>query len=298
MVRCLESILKQDHTSVEVIISDDSPDEDIKQVIQPFRDRLRISYFHNHPALGSPKNWNAALDKGKGDYLLLLHQDDWLHADDALSSLLKGSVDHNADFVFCQNTAIDEDGNKLILQARPRLLHTMSKHPDHLLLAQVIGPPSNTLLRRTVTTRYDERFIWLVDVDYYSRMLKERYRYHYIDRHLVSIGLHEDQTTVFCRLHADIIFKENIWFAGKIGAPAFRDILIYDYYWRLLRNYNIRSIENIEANKLKADEIPPVIIQMLNFQKKFTLPLLKKGAVSKSLMSLAYLNWRLNPSGR
>src|SRR3954463_15956410 len=42
VVRCLESILKQDYTSVEVIISDDSPDEDIKQVIQPFRDRLRI----------------------------------------------------------------------------------------------------------------------------------------------------------------------------------------------------------------------------------------------------------------
>jgi hypothetical protein len=226
--------------------------------------------------------------------LLLLHQDDWFHAPDALSTLLKGSIDHGADFVFCQNTAIDEDGKKVILQARPQLLHTMARHPNHLLLAQVIGPPSNTLLKRTVSTRYDERFIWLVDVDYYSRILKEGHSYHYIERHLVSIGLHEDQTTVFCRLHADIIFRENIWFAGKIGAAAFRDILIFDYYWRLLRNDNIRSMQDIEVNKLKPDEVPPVIVYMLNFQKKFKLSLLKKGMISKSLMSLCYLRWRIN----
>jgi glycosyltransferase involved in cell wall biosynthesis len=296
VVRCLESILKQDYKSVEVIISDDSPDEDIKQVIQPFSAQLNISYFHNQPALGSPKNWNAALDKGKGAYLLLMHQDDWFHAPDALSALLKASVEHNADFVFCQNTAIDEDGKKIILQARPQLLRTMASHPNHLLLAQVIGPPSNTLLKRSVATRYDEKFIWLVDVDYYSRMLKEGYRYHYIERHLVSIGLHEDQTTVFCRLHADIIFKENIWFAGKIGAAAFHDILIFDYYWRLLRNNNIRSIEDIEANNLKREEVPAVILHMLTFQKKIKPELLKNGPLSKSFMSLCYLGLRLNPS--
>jgi glycosyltransferase involved in cell wall biosynthesis len=296
VVRCLQSIIRQNYKNVEVIISDDSPDEDIKQVIAPFTTQVSIHYFSNRPALGSPRNWNAALDRAHGDYLMLMHQDDWFHADDALSSFLDGLRQSQADFVFCRNTAVDEEGKETILQALPRLLKEMKEKPNQLVLAQVIGPPSNTLLKRTVTTRYDERFIWLVDVDYYSRLLRSGYNYFYIDRHLVSIGLHEDQTTIFCRNNPDVIFKENVWFAGKIGAEGFRDILIYDYYWRLLRNYKIRSVADMEANHLKPEEIPAVIRQMLDFQKKFSLSILRNGVISKSLMTISYLRWKSKPS--
>jgi glycosyltransferase involved in cell wall biosynthesis len=293
VVRCLESIIKQDYKLVEVIISDDSPDEDIKVAIQPYLNQLTVKYFHNKVALKTPKNWNAALDKGTGDLLLLLHQDDWFHSEDALSTFVKGFEQSNADFVFCQNTAIDEEGNKIILQAIPSLLKEMDKKPNHLLLAQVIGPPSNTMIKRSVKIKYDERFIWLVDVDYYSRMLKAGYKYKYINRHLVSIGLHEDQTTVFCRMNSDIIFKENIWFANKLETNAFKDIYIYDYYWRLLRNYKVRSIEDIRANNVQLSELPGVIKFMLNFQKRFPLSMLKNGIISKFLMTLNYLTWKL-----
>lgn len=291
MVRCLESIIRQDYKNVEVIISDDTPGEDIKQAVEGYKDRVEIKYYHNQPSLGSPKNWNAALDKGSGEFLLLLHQDDWFHAPNALSLFLKEFLP-GVDFVFCRNTAIDEEGNEKILQAIPRLLKEMAEKPNQLVLAQVIGPPSNTMIRKYVDTRYDERFIWLVDVDYYSRMLKAGYKYRYIDQHLVSIGLHEDQTTVFCRNNADIIFKENIWFANKMGSDAFKDLLIYDYYWRLLRNYKIRSIIDIEANKVAVGEIPPVIMHMLSFQKKLPFSLLKIGAASKILMVMNYSSWK------
>jgi hypothetical protein len=110
---------------------------------------------------------------------------------------------------------------------------------------------------------------------------------------LVSIGLHEDQTTVFCRTNNDIIFKENIWFANKIGMQAFNDILIYDYYWRLLRNDKIRSIKDILANNIQENEIPGVIFHMLNFQKKIPLSLLKRGLISKSLMAVSFLIWKI-----
>src|SRR6185503_4160236 len=102
VVRCLESIIKQDYKFVEVIISDDSPGEDIKQAIEPFTKSLDIKYFHNDQSLGSPKNWNAALDKAAGEFLLLLHQDDWFHADNALSLFKTALTDENVDFAFCQ----------------------------------------------------------------------------------------------------------------------------------------------------------------------------------------------------
>ena len=295
VVRCLESIMQQSYKHVEVIISDDSPDEDIKLAIEPFINKLKIRYVPNEPALKSPKNWNAALDKSSGELMLLLHQDDWFHHPEALL-LFVAEFEKNpkVDFVFCQNTAIDETGKKYILQARPQLLTQLSQKPNHLLLAQVIGPPSNTMLRRTVRTRYDENFIWLVDVDYYSRILKEGYHYSYLPMHLITIGLHEDQTTVFCRTNDSIILKENILFANKLEMEAFQDILIYDYYWRLLRNYKVRSPEDLLKAGLSKGDIPTVIRHMINSQKNLSDSLLKKGILSKGFMAINYLSWRRN----
>ncbi len=284
----------QDYKNVEVIISDDSPDEDIKAVMERYTNRLAVQYYHNQPPLRSPANWNNALDKSSGAYVLLLHQDDWFHAPTALSQFAQALEDPAIDFVFCRNTAIDESGKDTVLQALPGLLHTMAQKPNHLLRAQVIGPPSNTMLRRSVPLRYDEQFIWLVDVDYYSRLLKEGHRYRYLDEHLVSIGLHSDQTTEFCRANNDIIIRENILFAAKLKEADFHDILIFDYYWRLLRNSSIRSLEDLLANKVDPRIIPKVILHMIRSQKKIVPSLLKKGALSKAAMSLSYTAWRLH----
>ncbi|MFY7694617.1 MAG: glycosyltransferase family 2 protein [Sediminibacterium sp.] len=290
VIRAIQSIAKQDHKNVEIILSDDSPSSDLKLAIQPYISELDIKYYHNQPALKSPINWNNALDKATGDFYMLLHQDDWLESDKALSIFLKAfSENPSVGFVFCKNTAIQPDGQIITLQAIPSLLMDMSKRPHHILRANVIGPPSNTMLRKGIQIRYDESYIWLVDVDYYIQLLTKGYQYHYLDQHLVSIGLHEDQTTVFCRNNEDVIVKENIWFAHKLGNAAFNDVLIYDYYWRLLRNYSIRSIADLNAMGVENPKILWVIRKMLNVQMKFPLALLKIGPISKLLMFSCYL---------
>jgi glycosyltransferase involved in cell wall biosynthesis len=290
VIRAIQSIAKQDHKNVEIILSDDSPSSDLKLAIQPYISELDIKYYHNQPALKSPMNWNNALDKATGDFYMLLHQDDWLESDKALSIFLKAFSDNpSVGFVFCKNTAIQPDGQIITLQAIPSLLKDMSKRPHHILRANVIGPPSNTILRKEISIRYDESYIWLVDVDYYIQLLTKGYQYHYLDQHLVSIGLHEDQTTVFCRNNEDVIVKENIWFAHKLGNAAFNDVLIYDYYWRLLRNYSIRSIADLNAMGVENPKILWVIRKMLNVQMKFPLALLKIGPISKLLMFSCYL---------
>ena len=290
VVRAIQSVQKQSYKHVEIIISDDSPNEDIKIAIQSYISELNIKYYHNNPALKSPKNWNNAINKASGDYYMLLHQDDWLDSSDCLATYIAAFKGHpNAQFVFCKNTAIQPDGTKLTLQYLTSLLKDMHKRPNHILRANVIGPPSNTMLKKGVDVAYDEDYIWLVDVDYYVALLKKGYEYVYLDQHLVSIGLHEEQTTVFCRNNEDVIVKENIWFAEKIGNQAFEDILIYDYYWRLIRNYKIRSIDDLVKTGVAETSILPVIKKMLSLQRKFPLSLLKLGPFSKLLMSICYL---------
>lgn len=292
VVRLVKSVLQQDYKNVEIIISDDSPDEDTKQAILPFQNILSIRYFHNQPALTSPRNWNYALQQAAGELVVLMHQDDWYASESALSTYVDAFRDVSVDFVFCRNTGVDEAGKKVILQAIPSLLNQMAKKPNHLLLAQVIGPPSNTMLRRRVNLRYDERFVWLVDVDYYVRLLKKGCAYRYIEKHLVSIGLHQDQMTEFCRANNHIIFKENVWFAGKLEPEAFFDIRIYDYYWRLLRNDRIRTLRDIEDRQVRREEIPSVLQHMLHLQSRFPTKVLQNGVFSKCLMTWSYLRWR------
>ena len=289
VVRAIQSILKQSYKKIEIIISDDSPNEDIKIAIQPYISDIDIKYYHNQPALKSPMNWNNALDKATGDYVMLLHQDDWLHDANALELYLNSFLKHpELGFVFCKNTAIQPDGVQLNLQAIKSLLGNMDQKPHHILRANVIGPPSNVMLKRSIPVRYDENYIWLVDVDYYVQLLEAGYSYKYLDQHLVSIGLHEDQTTVFFRNNEDLIVKENIHFAHKLGQSAFSDILIYDYYWRLLRNYKIRSVDTLHAYGVVPEKILPIILHQLNWEKHCPMWLLKFGPFSKLLMSLNY----------
>jgi len=292
VTRVLDSLLQQTYRKVEVVISDDTPDDTVKIAIEPYKNQLSIRYTQNNPALRSPMNWNNAIAGAKGEFFILLHQDDWLHDQQALEKYLKAFDAHpEAGFVFCKNIGVDETGKQTVLQHIPSLLHRLTKTPLHLVLAQVIGPPSNTMLRCAIREQiqYDEELIWLVDVDYYVRILQAGFDYVYLDEHLVSIGLHADQTTVFVRNNDSIILKENCLFAFKIGEQAFSDIRIYDYFWRLLRNHSVRSLEDIVQTGIAEERIIGVIRHMLRLQTKFSLKQLRSGILSKSLMFFSYL---------
>ena len=54
VLRLLDAVLKQDYKDVEVVITDDSPNDDIKIAIAPYLSQLNVQYYRNIPALGSP----------------------------------------------------------------------------------------------------------------------------------------------------------------------------------------------------------------------------------------------------
>src|SRR5687767_10131720 len=149
--RLLISVLNQDYKNVEVIISDDSTNNGVKRVFEEYQARISIRYYYHQPPLKTPKNWNYALDMAQGDYVMLVHQDDWFYAPTSLSTYIKAFDSHDdIDFVFSRNTAVTEEGHEIVLQGIPSLLHTLEKRFNHLLRFNVIGPPSNTMLRKGI----------------------------------------------------------------------------------------------------------------------------------------------------
>ncbi len=81
----LKSILSQSFKNFEIIIQDDSSNDNIKEVIKSFNDK-RIKFFRNRKNLGYPKNLEAARKHAKGDIIYLMGQDDILGKDALLNT--------------------------------------------------------------------------------------------------------------------------------------------------------------------------------------------------------------------
>jgi glycosyltransferase involved in cell wall biosynthesis len=290
--RLLDSVLLQSYSRTEIIVSDDSAGEDIKNALSVYNDILDIRYFKNIPPLKTPANWNQALDKAGGDLLMLMHQDDWFANAGAIKKYVEAfERNPDADFVFCRSRAFDEKiHSKKIISGHREILSGLQKHPEKLLLGNVIGPPSNLMFRKKIATRYNEPYIWLVDVEYYIRLLNAGHRFFFLDEPLVAVGLHDQQTTVFVQQNKKIILKEYLLLSSGLGANCFSNWRIYDLYWRLLRNYKVRDNENLSAISIVYENLPPVIKQLMSFQRKIPSTILQIGLFSKILMWLAFLN--------
>lgn len=290
--RCLSSIAMQTYKRVEVLVSDDSPDDGVKIVAERFVHQLRMNYVRNDFPLGPPANWNAALRMARGEYVMVLHHDDSFALPESLSLFLRAfQNDPAVDFVFARNSSI-ELASKGHSYARQNFL-TYYADPELLLTGNTIGAPSNLMLKASAVEWYNEKLKWVVDIEMYIRLFRKKAVFDYIDKFLVNIGIHAEQVTNECIGDFDILLYENIVVASD-EKFRLRSLKLYDFYWRLLRNAGIRTIEALINLQISEDELPAFIRQIVSFQRKLPLALLRVGAVSKIFMTLAYLQFRFN----
>ncbi|HET7117215.1 MAG TPA: hypothetical protein VFI29_12030, partial [Hanamia sp.] len=73
----------------------------------------------------------------------------------------------------------------------------------------------------------------------------------------------------------------------KMGFPILRNVFVYDYYWRFYRNLGIRNVEDVK--KYYNEPLHSMLKQMIRFQNKIPVSVLKIGIISKILMSGNYL---------
>jgi glycosyltransferase involved in cell wall biosynthesis len=77
--------------SLEIIISDDSTEPDCRHVSEEVLSKWtgRWKYVRNIPSLGMAQNWNHSIQYASGQYILVLHDDDYLLSD-GISSIFQG----------------------------------------------------------------------------------------------------------------------------------------------------------------------------------------------------------------
>lgn len=287
--RLLDSVASQTFKDFELIVSDDSNDNSVKDLLVSYNNKFAIQYFKNEPALGTPANWNFSISKAMGVWIKLMHDDDWFTHDQSLEFFAEAAKDKpDVPFLFSAFQNITYSTGKVeVVKCNfiDRLI--LSLTPLHLFKRVYIGNPSCTMIRRDIGLLYDTRFKFVVDFEYYIRCMYKTKSYWYIDKVLLNIGFHEDQVTKYTFLVPEVQIPENLVLAEELGYTIFRNILVYDYYWRMFRNLGVR--DGAEIKKYYNGTVHPLINQIISSQKNIPVAMLKIGIISKLCMFITYL---------
>ena len=75
---CIESVLSQDYKDMELIVFDNANTDNTAEVVNSYSSDKRLKYFRTDSVVSVTDNWNNALKKSSGDYVLMMGDDDFL----------------------------------------------------------------------------------------------------------------------------------------------------------------------------------------------------------------------------
>lgn len=290
--RLLDSLEIQSFEDFEVLISDDSPDNAVQELVAGYEGRLPgLRYWHNRPAKGMPENWNTVIDAAKGTWIKIMHDDDWLLTPGALGAFA-AATDTTADFIFCnyENNFMGGNGEieKKVDMFFPKYqLERVTAEPLLLLAENIVGPPSVCMVRASAGARYDARLRWRVDIDYYKNVLVNNPSAQLLEDILVGVGMNPEQITNQTKNIPEVELPEALILTEKYGTASLRNWRIYDSWWRMFRNMHIYSY--VQLQQYAPGPWPPVITSMLGFIEKLPKIFFKTGVTSKLSMLVSFL---------
>ena len=247
--KALNSILIQTHKNYEVIITDDTPDSSIEDVYNEFKDQMTIKYYRNDQRKGSPENWNEAMRRAQGEYIKILHHDDWFPEKDSLAKFVS-MLDRNqkADFAFSSSANFTPDGKlHSIHQAGRYKLFVLRKNPKILYAGNFIGAPSATIFRKKINLYFDPQFKWVVDYDFYLRVLEMNNNFEYSAEPLIAISMESpEKVTADCLDNKEVEIGEYLKLVQKNNSTNVLNFFQYIYVWYLLDKFKIKNLEDVK----------------------------------------------------
>ncbi len=288
--RNLDALVNQTFRDFEVILSDDSPDESVAEIAAAYENRLNIIYLKNTPAKGTPANWNFAMQHASGEFIKLMHDDDWFATNTALQQYYDCLLTNpGVDFCFSAFYNVNIGSGKVEPVFCSPFNRYLLKHSRYNLFKRnFIGPPSVVFQRNRGEIFYDEKLKWLVDFEGYIRFLQTKSNILYLDKNLVNIGISGEQVTSSTQHDRTVVLPESLYFLKKHGLHILNNLYVYDYYWRMLRNFSVANTGDLAAAGWD-DIVPERLSKMIYAQQKIPKSFLHIGLVSKLCMLASYL---------
>ncbi len=188
--RSIESVLMQTYTAIEIVITDDSSNYETENLVKEFFVQPFIRYIKNPIALGSPANWNEAVQHARGKYIKILHHDDWLATNNAIETFvtIAENTTYKNSLFFCNSTNVYNINNQKLIRPTTHFLNKVQKNPNTIIYHNSIGSPSICFFEKAYFFEFDIATRWYVDVIFYSEFLKKnQHQLVHIDKALVNI---------------------------------------------------------------------------------------------------------------
>lgn len=193
--QAVASVLQQAWTDYELIVSDDSTNDDIRQYINSVGDN-RIRYIRHQRGASAADNWNEGLQQAAGQYLILLHHDERMQSPAYLQHLSHLLPQYD---VVVSSVEVSVNGKPKPRRFPKWMRSFFVQHPALLFFMNTIGPCACLCFRCEQRQPFDTRLRWLVDVEWYYRMLKGRHCLYDPMLCIQSVHGHEGQISQILR---------------------------------------------------------------------------------------------------
>jgi glycosyltransferase involved in cell wall biosynthesis len=158
----LDILCSQTFKDFDVVISDGSKDDHIKNLCDTYTGKLDLHYFRNRKSTGASSNINNSIRNATGKLIKILCQDDYLFDNKSLEIIAK-NFDIQKDTWLVTACTHTKDKKNFFKTFSPR--YNKKIH----LGKNTIGSPSVTTIKNEKPLFFDESFMWLLDCDYYKR---------------------------------------------------------------------------------------------------------------------------------
>jgi len=209
LVRLIESIKMQTFRKYIVVITDDSGDNRVKEYIGLLGEHY--FYIRNDKRKGSTANCNYAIELGRRynpRYVKVMHQDDYFTYDDSLERMVE-QLENDKEAVFVASGCVYIRNKEKIAEHHMNMEQLEKLRQDfyHIIEENIIGPPSLLLVRNN-GIYMDENLKWIVDEEWYFKLLEYKNKFAYLDESLISIGLDEGRVTDSCIQNLELLERE------------------------------------------------------------------------------------------
>lgn len=237
--RALSSVEMQIGTSWELIVVDDSTTNAISLATKLYSKDSRIKYFHNTPPLGAVPNWNKGLKLATGKYIILLHHDEAFTSKTHLLELQK-LLDLGYDIAI-SSIIVYKQGVPYHKTSPTLTTRFVANHPELLFMINKIGACACMAVRKTEIQYFNEKLNWLVDVDWYYRMLKNK-KCAFLDSTYKVASIHGHKGQITTTIAIEDMLNKDIGELKKTYANKYNILFFVWVYKTLFKNKKLRNI--------------------------------------------------------
>lgn len=241
--RCVQSLMEQTYSDIEIILVDDGSTDDSGKICDDLASEdPRIVVIHKTNG-GNANARNAGIDVSKGEFITFVDGDDYLEKD-AFEEMLAEMADEDTSIVCCGMIITDVEGNDSVQTSKERLVLSREQAMlDFFTRAGNVKPSAcNKLFRREIFDnglRFRNEVIH-EDTEAMPRFLNQaksvvvvnKAFYHYVRRN------NSARTSRFFNMRGYHILDSMSEYENMCKSD-YREILPTFYYYELLTTYEM-----------------------------------------------------------